>query len=141
MCCSAVTDWLNKANVARTGDPIGLLLMFAVTKQPATETRANRATNLTMPNILGFRVVRDQPNPDPTALLFEMSPQDALVAEVLKDAGGTIDFTLRSPQDVDTFKTEAIKTRCSTTSTCEHPVELTPTSGIKPELLQERCCH
>jgi pilus assembly protein CpaB len=106
-------DLLNKAKVLREGDHIDLLLTLGVTEESATETRSGQATNITLQNILVFRIVRDQPTeenpqPDPKSLLFEMAPQDAVVAKFIKDSGGIIDFTLRSPQDVDTFNTEAI---------------------------------
>lgn len=106
-------DLLNKAKVLREGDRIDLLLTLGVTEETATETRSGQATNMTLQNILVFRIVRDQPteetqNPEPKSLLFEMTPQDAVVAKFIKDSGGIIDFTLRSPEDVDTFTTDAI---------------------------------
>lgn len=106
-------DLLNKSRVLHEGDRIDLLFTIDVQEETPTETRAGKSTNVTLQNIKVFRIVRDKPtdqdsNPAPKALLFEMTPQDAVVAKFIKDSGGTIDFTLRSSLDTEAFKTDAI---------------------------------
>jgi pilus assembly protein CpaB len=106
-------DLLNKSRVINEGDYVDLLLTLDVKEESATETREGKATNYTLQNIKVLRIVRDKPteqnvNPEPTAILFEMTPQEAVIAKFVKDSGGTVDFTLRSPADTKPFTTEAI---------------------------------
>jgi pilus assembly protein CpaB len=51
----------------------------------------------------------EQPNPEASAILFELSPQDAVIVKFVKDSGGTLDFTLRSSTDATIYETDAIK--------------------------------
>ncbi len=37
-----------------------------------------------------------------------MTPQDAVIAKFIKDSGGVMDFTLRSPQDTDPLEADMI---------------------------------
>jgi pilus assembly protein CpaB len=37
-----------------------------------------------------------------------MKPEDAVLVKFVKDSGGTIDFTLRSPQDQGNFQAPAL---------------------------------
>jgi pilus assembly protein CpaB len=108
-----VADLLNQTRVVRDGDRVDLLITLDVTEESATETRQGKVTNITLQNVLIFRIVRDapteeNPNPPPSAILFELEPQDAVIAKFIKDNGGVIDFTLRSPLDTDEFTTESI---------------------------------
>lgn len=106
-------DLLNKSKVIHEGDHVDLLLTVEVEEETATETRAGKSTNLTLQNVKVFRIVQDapteqNPKPEPSAVLFEMAPQDAVIAKFVKDSGGVIDFALRSPLDQDLFTTEMI---------------------------------
>lgn len=108
-----VADLLNQSKVIREGDHLDLLLTMDVSEETPTETRQGKATNYTLQNLRVFRIVRDQPtednpHPEPKALLIDMTPQDAVILKFVKDNGGTIDFTLRSPLDTSTFSTTAI---------------------------------
>jgi len=108
-----VADLLNQSRVIREGDHVDLLLTLDIQEESQTETRQGKSTNITLQNISVFRIVRptpteEEPAPEPTAILFEMTPQDAVIAKFIKDSGGVIDFTLRSPLDTATFTTEMI---------------------------------
>lgn len=108
-----VADLLNQAKVVQEGDKIDLLLTLDITEETPTETRTGKATNYTIQNVNIFRIVRDRPtednpNPAPQALLVDMTPQDAVILKFVKDNGGVIDFSLRSPLDNTTYSTEAI---------------------------------
>lgn len=109
----SVEDLLSQSKVLREGDRVDLLLTVEIAEETPTETREGKATNLTLQNVKVFRIIQEtpteqNPNPEPTAILFEMSPQDAVIAKFVKDSGGTIDLALRSPLDTDLFTTEMI---------------------------------
>lgn len=109
----ATEDLLNKSKVIHEGDRVDLLLTVDIQEETATETREGKSTNITLQNVKVFRIVQDtpteeNPKPEPSAILFEMSPQDAVIAKFVKDSGGTVDFALRSPLDQDLFTTEMI---------------------------------
>jgi pilus assembly protein CpaB len=108
-----VTDLLNQSKVVNAGDNVDLLLTLDVTEGTDAEARTGRATSYTVQNIRVVKVVRptpteDQPSPEPTAILFELEPQDAVIVKFVKDSGGTLDFTLRSSTDTSIFETDAI---------------------------------
>jgi len=106
-------DLLNKADVIHEGDHIDLLLTINIKEESTEYTREGKATNYTLQNIKVLRIVRNKPtekdpNPQATSILFEMDPQDAVLAKFVKDAEGTLDFTLRSPKDTKPYETEPI---------------------------------
>ena len=106
-------DLLNRTRVVREGDNIDLLLTMQIEEETATETRAGNSTNYTVQNIRVLRIIEgtpaeQNPNPEPIAILFEMSPQDAVIAKFIKDGGGNIDFTVRSPRDEERFASEMV---------------------------------
>jgi pilus assembly protein CpaB len=108
-----VGDLLAQSKAIHEGDHVDLLLTLDIQEESATETRAGKATNLTLQNVKVFRIVRDAPKdeqtqPEPKVILFEMSPQDAVIAKFVKDSGGTLDLALRSPLDTGTFDTQMI---------------------------------
>jgi len=108
-----VDDLMSKSKVVHEGDHVDLLLTLDIQEESATETRTGKSTNITLQNVKVFRIVRDDateenPQPEVKSFLFEMSPQDAVIAKFVKDSGGTLDLTLRSPLDTATFNTEMI---------------------------------
>jgi pilus assembly protein CpaB len=108
-----VGDLLSQSKVVHEGDHVDLLLTLDIEEESATETRTGKATNITLQNVKVFRIVRDDateenPSPEVKSILFEMSPQDAIIAKFVKDSGGMLDLTLRSPLDTGTFNTEMI---------------------------------
>jgi pilus assembly protein CpaB len=109
-----VADLLNQSKVIREGDHVDLLLTLDIQEESPAETRQGKSTNITLQNITVFRIVsstaptEENQSPPPQAILFEMTPQDAVIAKFIKDSGGTIDFTLRSPLDTGTFTTQMI---------------------------------
>jgi pilus assembly protein CpaB len=108
-----VDDLLSRSLVVREGDHVDLLLSLDLTQADGTTTRVGKATSYTVQNIQVRKLVRDvpteeNPNPPPTAILFEMSPQDAVIAKFVKDSGGTLDLSLRSAADSTPYETQAI---------------------------------
>lgn len=108
-----VDDLLSKSLVVREGDRVDLLLSLDVQENTDTELRQGKATSYTVQNIEVVKMVRDQPtedNPNPPiqAILFEMNPQDAVIAKFVKDSGGMLDLTLRSSVDPEPYVTNAI---------------------------------
>lgn len=108
-----VDDLLSRSMVVREGDHVDLLLSLDITENDDSATRQGKATSYTVQNIQVRKVVRDtptedNPNPPPQAILFEMSPQDAVIAKFVKDSGGTLDLSLRSAVDNTPYETQAI---------------------------------
>lgn len=106
-------DLLNKSTMIREGDHLDLLLTVNVKEESATETREGKVTTYTLQNIEVLRLVRpapttDNPNPDVSAVLFLMDPQDVVIAKWIKDSDGVLDFSLRSRGDTATFDTSPI---------------------------------
>jgi pilus assembly protein CpaB len=102
-----IVDLLSQSNLIQDGDHVDLLL--TVQKKGQDGEDAGKATAITLQNIEVFKVLRPQPTeddkqPKATALLFSMKPEDAVMVKFVKDVGGTIDFTLRSPLDKETFQ-------------------------------------
>ncbi len=109
----SMEELLNKSHVLREGDHIDLLLTMDIKEESLEYTREGKSTSATLQNIEVMRILRDapteqEPNPQPRAILFEMTPQDAIVAKFVKDSGGTVDFTLRSTANTEPFETTAI---------------------------------
>lgn len=108
-----VADLLNQSKVINAGDHIDLLLTMNVREGTGETIRTGSSTSYTVQNIRVVKIVRptpteDVPNPEPSAVLFELSPQDAVIVKYVKDSGGTIDFTLRSSTDATVYETDAI---------------------------------
>jgi pilus assembly protein CpaB len=106
-----IVDLLSQSNLIQDGDHLDLLLTIQQ-KGPNGE-ELGKATAITLQNIEVFKVLRpqvteDEQQPRATALLFSMKPEDAVLVKFVKDSGGTIDFTLRSPQDQDTYQAPPI---------------------------------
>lgn len=106
-----IIDLMGQSSLIQDGDHLDLLLT-AQLKGPNGEDRG-KATAITLQNIEVFKVLRPQSSdadkqPKPTALLFSMAPEDAVMVKFIKDSGGVIDFTLRAPTDKDTRKTPAV---------------------------------
>lgn len=106
-------DLLNRSSVIQEGDSIDLMLTLDINEETATETREGKSTNYTLQNVRVLRIMRpppteQAPNPEPVAILFEMTPQDAVIAKFVKDSGGTVDFTLRAQSDTEPYTTENI---------------------------------
>jgi pilus assembly protein CpaB len=109
----ATEDLLNKSKVIQEGDHIDLLLTMDVKEETPAGTLQGKATSFTLQNIRVLRIVRDvagdqNASGQPQAILFEMKPQDAVIAKYVKDSGGTLDFTLRATKDEEPFQTAPI---------------------------------
>ena len=106
-------DLLNKADVIHEGDHLDLMLTIEIEQETEEFTRKGKATSYTLQNIKVLRIVRpavttDNPNPEATAIIFELDPQDAVIAKFVKDAEGVLDFTLRSPENTKPHETAPI---------------------------------
>jgi pilus assembly protein CpaB len=106
-----IIDLLSQSNLIQDGDHVDLLLTIQQ-KGPKGED-LGKATAITLQNIEVFKVLRPQATeedkqPRATALLFSMKPEEAVMVKFVKDSGGTIDFTLRSPLDKDNFQAPAV---------------------------------
>ncbi|MEN9938796.1 MAG: hypothetical protein RLZZ387_5375 [Chloroflexota bacterium] len=101
-----IVDLMGQSDLIEDGDRIDLLLTVPV-MGPDGVTPAGKASALTLQNIEVFKVLRpvdEEGNRGAaTALLCSMKPEDAVMLKFIKDSGGTIDFALRSPLDVDPF--------------------------------------
>ncbi|HMO57058.1 MAG TPA: Flp pilus assembly protein CpaB [Roseiflexaceae bacterium] len=99
-----IIDLMAQSNLLRDGDRVDLLLTFPVLDLAGEPT--GNTTALTLQNIDLFRVLRSGDaeqgaEAPPIALVFSVTPEDAVMLKFIKDIGGTIDFTLRSPLDRD----------------------------------------
>ena len=102
-----IIDLLSKSNVVQDGDHIDLMLTIT---QKGGDNQAQalvQATGFTLQNIEVFKVLRaaaeERKQGEATAFLASVTPEDAVLLKALKDSGGTIDFTLRSPADTVPF--------------------------------------
>lgn len=94
-----INDLMTQVDVLEDGDRIDLLITLPLMSSDGL--KSNDITAYTLQNIHVFKVLRpslqaDQP---PVALLFSMTPEDALMLKRLKDSGGKIDFILRPIND------------------------------------------
>lgn len=112
-----IVDLLSQSNLINDGDHLDLLLTLRREQLETTEVQNptfSQVTGITLQNIEVFRVLRPRSSDDEeqataTALLFSLKPEDAVMLKFIKDLGGTIDFTMRSPLDQDTFTVEPVK--------------------------------
>jgi pilus assembly protein CpaB len=112
-----IVDLMSKSNLIQDGDRIDLLLTMAGQSGDASgsTTGAGQVTGYTLQNIEVFKVLRTAAEDgkqvgDATSLLCSLTPEDAVLIKAVKDSGGTIDFSLRSPADKDPFQAPSINT-------------------------------
>lgn len=106
-----IIDLMSKSNLIHDGDHIDLLLTLPVTA--ADGQSSGQSTGFTLQNIEVFKVLRtsaenEKAVGESTALLCSLLPEDAVAIKAVKDSGGTIDFTLRSPADKEPFNAPSI---------------------------------
>ena len=106
-----ILDLISQASLIQDGDHLDLLLTAQI-KGPNGEDKG-KSTAITLQNIEVFKVLRPQSGEGekqtkPTSLLFSMTPEDAVMLKFVKDSGGVIDFTLRSPLDKQPLKVPAV---------------------------------
>jgi pilus assembly protein CpaB len=102
-----IVDLMSKSNLIQDGDYVDLLLTIGIDKQDGQEPE--KVTAYTLQNIEVFKVLRTaaqegQQVGDPAALLCSLTPEQAVLIKAVKDAEGTIDFTLRSPADKEPYQ-------------------------------------
>jgi pilus assembly protein CpaB len=111
-------DLLSQSDIIKDGDHIDLYVTADLKKlgedgsAVEAEKDLGKLTALTVQNIEVFKVLRATKSEDgknenavgaPVTLLCSVTPSDAVILKYAKDAGGTIDFTLRSPVDKEPF--------------------------------------
>jgi pilus assembly protein CpaB len=100
-----IVDLLGQSDLIADGDRIDLMLTVPVLGPDGAQT--GKTTAMTLQAIEVFKVLRsvdDEGNTGPaTALICSMTPADAVMLKYIKDSGGTIDFALRSPLDIEPF--------------------------------------
>lgn len=107
-----IVDLLSQSNLIQDGDHIDLFLTLTATEEESQAAKI-KSTALTMQNIEVMKVLRPpakdkQEQPPATALLLSLKPEDAVMIKFIKDSGGTIDFTLRSPLDKEEFNAPSV---------------------------------
>ena len=111
-----VADLMGQSDIIKDGDRVDLYISAKLqdlrdnaTAEAGTEQELGNATALTLQNIEIFKVLRGAKAADeeaasaPVALLCSVTPADAVLLKYAKDAGGVIDFALRSPVDNEPF--------------------------------------
>ena len=114
-----IVDLLSQSDLIQDGDRVDLLLTLPLTTPdtpPADAAQAgaeNKTTAITLQNIEVFKVLRmvagdEKQKGEATSLLCSLTPEDAVMIKFIKDSGGTIDFTLRSPADKEPFQASPV---------------------------------
>jgi pilus assembly protein CpaB len=105
-----IVDLLSKSDLIQDGDHVDLLLTLPlVPSEGAPADTQGKTTAITLQNIEIFKVLRvvnedEKQKGEATSLLCSLTPEDAVMIKFIKDSGGTIDFTLRSPADKEPFQ-------------------------------------
>lgn len=112
-----IVDLFSGTGLFVAGDRVDLLLTRAGTA-PAADVPGDNGTitGYSVQNVRVLRVLSAPPtdsnaNPAPTALLLELSPEDAVMVKRVKDGGGLIDLALRSPADNEVFDVDSVTDR------------------------------
>ena len=98
------SDLMSKVGVLKPGDHIDLL--YTMSFPGGGEDEENVVTFTQLQNVVIAAIVGDPA--EPTAYLFTLSPQDALVLKYTKDAGAILDIVLRAPGAEQPFDTEPV---------------------------------
>jgi pilus assembly protein CpaB len=104
-----IVDLMSRSDLIRDGDRVDLMLTMPIKSADGQPANAgNTATGYTLQNIEVFKVLKTATDEqkqvgDATALLCSVTAQDAVIIKSVKDSGGTIDFTLRSPADKEPY--------------------------------------
>ena len=127
-----INDLMSRIDVLKPGDRVDLLFSLdfpmedgvagrlpgAPTPTPGAPTEEGAGTqqvtfdllqNVTIAAVVYARTSGDRTAPSaPEALLFTVTPQDALVLKYVVDAGGVVSIVLRAPTAEGLFKTEPV---------------------------------
>lgn len=104
-----ISDLLSQTGVFVAGDRIDLLITrVGAVPDPSVPGDTGMLTGYSVQNVrimrvLGTTPTETNPNPTPTALLIEISPEDAVMVKKVKDSGGIVELGLRSPADNEPF--------------------------------------
>lgn len=99
-----VVDLMSQLGLVNDGDRIDLLLTIQVPGKDGTSS--TQVTGYTLQNLNVFQVLRPvdedgKPSGAPIALLLSVTPEQAVLLKHVKDAGGTMDYVLRSTLDIE----------------------------------------
>ena len=127
-----IADLMSRIDVLKPGDRVDLLFSLdfpmeeavagqlpgAPTPAPGVATEEETSTeqqvtfdllqNVTIAAVVYGQSSDDRVRPEPEALLFTVSPQDALVLKYVVDAGGVVNVVLRAPTAEGLFKAEPV---------------------------------
>jgi pilus assembly protein CpaB len=103
-------DLMSQVNVLKPGDHVDLLFSYPLptgevgavpgagpVTQEAAGGGAEQVTFTLLQNVVIAAITGGGEDGGARALLFTLSPQDALVLKYMKDAGGNVDLVLRAP--------------------------------------------
>ncbi len=126
-----IVDLMSRIDVLKPGDRVDLLFSFnfplaaeevsrisgvptpvssgAEEEQPALQqVTFDLLQDVTIASVVYKRSADDRTASEPQALLFTVSPQDALVLKYVVDAGGVVSVVLRPPTAEGLIKTEPV---------------------------------
>ncbi|MFC2023692.1 Flp pilus assembly protein CpaB [Chloroflexota bacterium] len=98
-------DLMSRSGVLKPGDHVDLL--FSHSFSAGGEEGSSLVTFDLLENVTVAALVGEAGKP-PSAFLFTLAPQDALILKHMKDAGGIVDVVLRAPGTEYPFDTEPV---------------------------------
>jgi pilus assembly protein CpaB len=112
-------DLMSRNNLLQAGDRVDLLFSLAVQSPDGTKgelTTFSALQNLEIAALVRSSDLESQAKAQagvtgaqPLAIVFALTPQDALVLKYLKDMGGTVDIVLRAPDAKEQFAVQPIQ--------------------------------
>ena len=100
-------DLMSRSRILKPGDHVDLHFSYAFPGEGEGEEGAGLVTFSLMENVVVAALVGEE-GEAPSAFLFTLSPQDALVLKHMKDVGGIVDVVLRAPGTEYPFDTEPV---------------------------------
>ncbi|MBC7263111.1 MAG: Flp pilus assembly protein CpaB [Chloroflexi bacterium] len=104
-----VSDLMSRIGMLQPGDRVDILYSILMKQDEGSE--GEQVTFAALQNVEVAAIIRP-PAPEgstqaqaPSALVFALDPQDALVLKYLEDAGGIVDLVVRSPTREQPFDT------------------------------------
>lgn len=105
-------DLMSRIGVLKAGDRVDLLFTLDFPSGRTTGAAGEGTERVTfngLQNVAVAAIVASgQEGGPPAALLFTVSPQDALTLKYLKDAGAVVDIVLRAPGADQPYETEPV---------------------------------
>ena len=105
-------DLMSSCDLLQPGDHVDLL--FSIEVKLSEKGDKDLTTFTALQNVEIAQIVRPQvagsrtQGAHPTAIVFALDPQDALVLKHLRNRGGTVDIVLRAPDAKQPFSTQPV---------------------------------